>query len=395
MIYDIKHLGQVFTEPSEVETMISLMKNKGRVLEPSCGSGNISNRLDECVCIEYDKNIKNPSAIYMDFFYYPISEKFDTIIGNPPYVRFQDIIPETKAKLDMSLFDKRTNLYMFFIYKCVLHLSDNGELIFLTPRSFLQATCCIKLNKFIYDTGSMNIIIDYGDSVIFKNANPNVIIWRYQKGLFDRKSVYNSKERVFSFNKGHLCFTENANVIRFGDLFYVKVGGVSGKDDIYTHDSGNIDFVCSYTNKTGETKKMIYNKVTDHLIQHKDILLQRKIKEFDENNWFEWGRKCYESSDHRIYVNSKTREDKPFFTHESNYYDGSVLGIFPKFDCDSKDIQNICDMLNNVDWDVIGFKCGGRFIFSQKALSNAILPNTFESFLRRPTIKNMNNKTLV
>lgn len=27
----------------------------------------------------------------MDFFDFPVSEKFDTIIGNPPYVRFQDI----------------------------------------------------------------------------------------------------------------------------------------------------------------------------------------------------------------------------------------------------------------------------------------------------------------
>ena len=32
----------------------------------------------------------------MDFFQYSIENKSDTIIGNPPYVRYQDIPKDTK-----------------------------------------------------------------------------------------------------------------------------------------------------------------------------------------------------------------------------------------------------------------------------------------------------------
>lgn len=39
----------------------------------------------------------------MDFFDYGEENKFETIIGNPPYVRYKDIPPDTKKKLNMSI----------------------------------------------------------------------------------------------------------------------------------------------------------------------------------------------------------------------------------------------------------------------------------------------------
>ncbi len=370
-IMDITNLGQVFTQSREVEVMLNLIKNTGRVLEPSCGDGSISNRISNCICIEYDTRVACSNAINIDFFDYPITEKFDTVIGNPPYVRYKDILSETLRKIDRRLFDKRTNLYMFFIYKCIQHLNDGGELIFITPRSFLQATSCGNLNRFMFDSGTITDIIDLGDDVVFDGATPNVVIWRFEKGNLSRLSKYNSEERIFAFSDGQLQFLKGNNTTKFSDIFYVKVGGVSGKDDIFTHPSGNIDFVCSYTNSTGNLKRMIYNTITPHLLSNKDILLSRKIKTFDESNWYEWGRKCYESADERIYVNCKTRNPKPFFLHDCKWYDGAVLGIFPK---NPIDISMMCDTLNNIDWGELGFKCGDRYIFSQRALSNTTLP---------------------
>ena len=49
------------------------------------------------VGIELDFSIACKGALQLDFFSYPVSEKFDTIIGNPPYVRFQDIRTRTKS----------------------------------------------------------------------------------------------------------------------------------------------------------------------------------------------------------------------------------------------------------------------------------------------------------
>ena len=75
----------------------------------------------------------------------------------------------------------------------------------------------------------------------------------------------------------------------------------------------------------------------------------------------------------RIYVNTKTRNKKPFFLHPCKAYDGSILAIFPKFKVDSTMLQEICDKLNDTDWQELGFVCDGRFLFSQRSLENAML----------------------
>jgi tRNA1(Val) A37 N6-methylase TrmN6 len=62
------------------------------------------------------------------------------VIGNPPYVRYRDIGAATRKLLRQDGFDERSNLYLFFIEKCVRHLAPGGELIFITPRDFLKAT---------------------------------------------------------------------------------------------------------------------------------------------------------------------------------------------------------------------------------------------------------------
>lgn len=377
-MFNVKTLGQVFTPQSIVAEMLQLKKNFGRTLEPSCGNGAFFREIPDCVGIEIDKSHCPQGAINMDFFDYPIEEKFDTIIGNPPYVRYQDISESTKNKLHSRLFDNRSNLYLFFIEKCINHLTRGGELIFITPRDFLKATSSIMLNKFIYENGTITDLIDLGDKVVFKGFNPNCVIFRFEKGNFSRKTNI-TKEFVYS--NGQLLFTDNAYPLKFAELFFVKVGAVSGCDKIFTNQDGNEDFVCSETHRTGKTRRMIFNTPHPSLLPYKEILLNRKIRKFDETNWFMWGRNHYISQEKRIYVNSKTRDKKPFFTHPCNNYDGSVLAIFPRNQ--EIDIEAACKALNDMNWYELGFVCDGRFLFSQKSLENTPLPSNFQCFLPR------------
>jgi adenine-specific DNA-methyltransferase len=46
-----------------------------------------------------DAGVAPAGAEVGDFFDYPLTEQFDTIIGNPPYVRFQDVAVDTRKKL--------------------------------------------------------------------------------------------------------------------------------------------------------------------------------------------------------------------------------------------------------------------------------------------------------
>ena len=124
---------------------------------------------------------------------------------------------------------------------------------------------------------------------------------------------------------------------------------------------------------------MIFNENNAFLLQFKERLIKRKIKEFDETNWWQWGRSHYQSTEKRIYVNAKTRNKNPFFIHSSNDYDGSILAVFPKNQ--NVMIEEVCERLNEVNWYELGFVCDGRFLFSQKSLENALLPLVFKKYL--------------
>jgi len=113
--FDVPTLGQVFTPSALVDRMLGLVRNHTRpgwrVLEPSCGDGAFFRRIPGCVGVEVDARHCPPGALRMDFFDFEDSAGFDTIIGNPPFVRHQDILPSTKVRLDMGRFDGRSNLY--------------------------------------------------------------------------------------------------------------------------------------------------------------------------------------------------------------------------------------------------------------------------------------------
>lgn len=360
------NLGQIFTPDNIVKEMIQLIKNDGIILEPSCGTGAFLKYLpkDKTIGLEIDKEIAPPNAIIMDFFDW--QQSVDTIIGNPPYVRYQDILLSTQKKLSNN-FDNRTNLYVFFIDKCIDLLNNHGELIFIVPRDFIKATSSQPLNYRLYNEGGFSFWQEFGDIQVFQNASPNVVIFRWEKNAAHSIPVI--------FDNGYLIFNSKIKnkKIKIYDLFDVMVGGASGANSIFIEPTGNIDLVVSTTKNTNLTKKAHYvDSPTPYLEQYKQQLLSRKIKTFNENNWWEWGRKIRYIPGPKIYVNMKTRDLKPFFTHESGWFDGSILALIPK-ENNKYSIQELIDILNNTDWESQGFKVGGRLIFGQRSLLNAYI----------------------
>ena len=396
MMKNVEYLGQVFTGIETVETMISLIQNKGSILEPSCGNGAFLLPLLEKYSLDSDKILKEIQAIEldiqvapkirnvknMDFFDLPLTYQYDTIIGNPPYVKYQNILNTTKEKLNSKLFDERTNLYLFFIEKSILHLKDKGELIFIVPRDFIKASSAIRLNKFIAEQGTITHWIDLGDKIIFPGFSPNCVIFRFEKGNLTQKTLIDNELYNFKEMNGQIIFTKNEYPIMFSDLFFVKVGGVSGLDEIFLHENGNKDFVYSKTLETGKTRKMFYNIEAPELNEYKSLLLKRKIKQFNEQNWYLWGRNYFESNKKRIYVNAKTRKKSPFFLHDSLAFDGSILAIFPKYDIEDEELKELCNLLNQVNWKELGFICDGRFLFSQRSLEQSFLPKEFKKHIK-------------
>ncbi|MDR2015531.1 MAG: class I SAM-dependent methyltransferase [Azoarcus sp.] len=381
--FDITTLGQVFTPDAIVRTMLGLRAKQGRTLEPSAGEGAFSRHLPGCTAIELDARVAPPGAWIMDFFDLPATERFDTIIGNPPYVRYRDIAPETCACFYSNLFDKRSNLFLFFIEKSIRHLTGGGELIFIVPREFIKLTSAAKLNDWLYGQGTITHWIETGDTRLFTGAVPNCAIFRFVRGDFSRRTLWQRlgdtqwAARKMVHLQGQIAFTHTPLRVPLADLFEVKVGGVSGADGIYTHPEGNLELVCSHTATTGKTRRMLYNIYDPRLESHKETLLARRVRKFDESNWWKWGRDYHKSAAARIYVNGRTRNKRPFFKHSCNAYDGSILALFPKTEIN---IDHAIELFNDtVPWEELGFVVDGRYLFTQRSLTTLLLPETFAS----------------
>lgn len=376
---NIPHFGQVFTPSAVVERMLALRRNTGRVLEPACGDGAFSSQLPGCVAIELDAAICPPHALLQDFFTYPEAEKFDTVIGNPPYVKSRDILPATRRYLGSQLLNGHASLYLHFIEKCVRHLNPGGELIFITPRDFLKSTGAAQLNTWLYEQGTITDLEELGDARIFEGVVPNCMIWRFEKGDLSHRT---RNGRRMTLSGGQLLFSRGIYTVPVSQVFSVRVGAVSGADDIFTNaELGNADFVCSRTAATGELRRMIFDVPLPELEAYKDRLLARRVAKFDENNWWKWGRRHHVSDAPRIYVNHKTRNPRPFFLNDCKNYDGAVLALFPhRKTLGTAEVQQLADLLNDVDWSELGFVCDGRYLFTQRSLEQTPLPEAFVPF---------------
>lgn len=150
-----KELGQYFTTDKSLKKLVSkLVSNKtGRILEPSFGRGDLIEAVSptdrHIDGFEIDNNIKiltnissfnKNSTIHLyhaDFSTKKITNKYDIIIGNPPYVKLPN-----------------GNLYIMFIERCLELLNELGELIFIIPSDFMRATQSVFIINKMFDLGS-------------------------------------------------------------------------------------------------------------------------------------------------------------------------------------------------------------------------------------------------
>ena len=226
-----KNLGQVMTPLDMAEQMVTLKRNNGSVLEPSCGQGVFLNLLPEakgCELIEelVPEGIRNRVTIG-DFLSADL-EEYDTIIGNPPYVRGR--ILDLKAT---DLVGAKANLYLHFIERCFRLLKPGGELIFIVPTNLFLGSWGSKLRQRMYDEGSFtdvwwNVRPDWG------NAAVETCVFRYQKtqGL---PCYFDGKPRQVFCSSGFIFFPTFKPVGRLGDLFKATVGAAP-KASIQTDD---------------------------------------------------------------------------------------------------------------------------------------------------------------
>jgi adenine-specific DNA-methyltransferase len=381
-----KSLGQYFTTDITCQdNVIKLIKNNPDIiLEPSCGRGDLVKAIQEklekkqFILYEIDKTIsilpeiKEQTINYEDFLETKITQKFPTIVGNPPYVSQKG----TK------------NMYIQFITKCVDLLSDNGELIFIVPFSFIKCTAGVKVLNKILQNGSITDIYHPNDEKLFAGASIDIIIFRYEKGIKTQFVNYNDKIMKCHNDNGFLTFmeeTDNEKYVKISDIFTIHVGLVSGLDKIFkSQDLGNVDIKTDLF----EVNKFIFidelpednSDLMIHLQKNKEQLMNRKICKITENNWYKFGairnlsvmtpkkdKKC-------IYVRNITRKDVVSTVDKIQYFSGSLLALIPK---DDYNLDLISDYINTEEFKR-HFMSDKRFIISHNQLSNSLIPEKYK-----------------
>ena len=374
---DIHSKGQYFTTDITLQyTILEFIKNNPKtILEPSIGRGDLVKYITENSNVNFDmyeldesiellEDIDREKVNYGDFIKANISKKYKTIIGNPPYVK------------------KSTgNLYLEFIEKCFNLLKIKGELIFIVPSDFLKLTSASKLLIKMMKSGTFTHIYHPNNENLFANASIDIIVFRYYKWPKQKKkTLYNNQLKYLINTNGIITFsnTEITNNFIIGDYFNVYVGMVTGKETVYKNNEfGNITLL----NKKNVRDKYIFIKVfptpdenlNNYMLENKDILINRKIKSYTEQNWWLWGaprnminieknigKKC-------IYVSNLTRNKEVAFEGKVEYFGGALLMMIPKKEVDLKKIVKYL----NSDTFKENYTFSKRFKIGHKQLCNS------------------------
>lgn len=381
-----KHeIGQYFTTHVELKKKVFdfILNSPSNILEPSIGQGDLITFITERVPnitfdmyeidtrIEMLDKIEKNKIIYGDFMQQPIAKKYKTIVGNPPYVR-----------------TKKGNLYIDFTEKCYHLLDENGELIFIVPSDFLKLTSASNLLNEMMTNGTFTHIFHPHNENMFENASIDVIVFRYCKSkTIEKKVLYNDKLRYITNGNGLITFGDDETEeqqVRFQDYFDVYVGLVTGKEDVYKNSEiGNINVL----NGENKVEKYIYietypcenEKINRHLLNHKTDLIERGIRKFNENNWFEWGAPRNISTIRAnlekecIYIYNLTRTPHVAFIDKVQYFGGGLLLLIPKKKCN---LTKIVSYINS-DRFKENFMFSGRFKIGHRQICNSCIPSEY------------------
>lgn len=146
------------------------------------------------------KPFNNESSTWFDPDWMFGVEKFDIVIGNPPYVDIKSL-PKIDVKEYFKIFktsENRINLYSIFIEKGKSLLKFNGNLCYINPNSILINQSYKKIRKLIID--DVDKIVKLPDSV-FTTASVETIIL-----ILNNNSKRNYVEGAFFLNNQKIDF---------------------------------------------------------------------------------------------------------------------------------------------------------------------------------------------
>lgn len=198
-----KLMGAYYTPDELIKYMLkwAIDENKAqKILEPSAGDGAFIKNITKinskssvtAVEINFEETQKIPTnkhfpvtVINADFYNFyedkRVKEKYDLIMGNPPYIRYQ-FLTEEQREFQSDILknnglkpNKLINSWVAFSVASVELLNEGGKFAFVLPSDLLQVTYAKQLRKFFMASFSEMSIVTFANGV-FEGIQQDVIL---------------------------------------------------------------------------------------------------------------------------------------------------------------------------------------------------------------------------
>ena len=188
-----KKEGIFFTPQTIIHAAIERIKQENTtiqtILEPSCGSGEFFSAFDanyqntQITGIELNQTIFDKikdvqlennqlTLINQDYLKWNTNQKYDLIIGNPPYFVMK------KSDVDEIFHDYmegRPNIFTLFIFHSLQFLEKDGFLAFILPKNFVNCLYYSLLRHHIYEKYKIIDIIHCDGNLFMETAQDTII----------------------------------------------------------------------------------------------------------------------------------------------------------------------------------------------------------------------------
>lgn len=187
--------------------------------------------------------------------YHQFKNKFDYVVGNPPFVRIHHIQKEYRPILNNFQFTRgMIDLYILFYEICIQILNKNGKLGFITPNSFLKNTSQQNFRNYLIEKHYISKLYDFKASKLFIDASTYTCICILDK--FMKSSItyreYDMYEKIgeeivdyeLVMNKSwNFCKKEDMKFLekiegstkKIKDIATVQNGITTNKNDVFIH----------------------------------------------------------------------------------------------------------------------------------------------------------------
>jgi len=228
--------GQYFTPKVVANFMVELadISTHSKILEPSCGEGIFLELLQQkgfenLTAYEIDKDLAKEflQVRYESFVSAKINEKFDLVIGNPPYIRWKNLEENLKQELSINpiwnkYFNSLCDYLYIFILKSIELLNENGQLIFICPEYWMNTTHSISLRNYMVVNGYFEEIYHFNETPIFDKVTVSIVIFKFVKSKLKAGKI-----KVAKFYANQKMTVETLNKLKkqesFKDTEYLQV----------------------------------------------------------------------------------------------------------------------------------------------------------------------------